>query len=63
MSHPLDDELVVVSVSLIHVPTQLETSSTVIAETDGGLTVSEAVNQAKEAAMDDLVAQLEVVGG
>lgn len=63
MSHPLDDELIEVEVILTHVPTKLVASRTVTAETDGGLTVSEAVDQAKEVAMDDLVAQLEVVGG
>lgn len=61
--HPLDHEQILVSITLTHVPTGLQ--SYVISEiaTDTNRTVTEAIDEAQAKAMDDLLNQIENGGG
>jgi hypothetical protein len=62
-SHPLEDEDIIVTVAVMHVPTRKAWSARRTAPADGGLDVSEAAQQALQEAMDKLLAALEQQGG
>ena len=61
--HPLDDEDVLVTVTLLHRPTGCSASKNVMAPADAKPDVFEASEEATEGAMDALLAKLETQGG
>lgn len=61
--HPLEDEDVLVTVLLDHTPTGARGMASAMAPADGGYDISEAVELAKQQAMDKLLAAIEQIGG
>lgn len=61
--HPLEDEDILVMVTLTHQGTQLEEWAVAMAPADGGMDVSEAVQFATKKALDKLLAAIEQRGG
>lgn len=61
--HPLEDEDVLCTVVLEHVPTGVRAMGTIMAPADGGFDISEATDEAQKVAMDELLAQIEQQGG
>lgn len=62
MSHPLEDEDVLCSVTLEHVQTRVTVTKHMMAPADGPPDVQEAVEQATRRALDELLANLESRG-
>lgn len=60
--HPLEDEDVLVTVVLEHLPTGIREMAESMAPADGGYDVTEAVEEAKKKAMDKLLAEIEQRG-
>lgn len=63
MPHPLEDEDVLVTVVLEHTPTGIREMASAMAPADGGPDISDAVETAKQEAMDKLLAEVEQLGG
>jgi hypothetical protein len=61
--HPLDDEEVVCTVTLLHTPTGAIAQRAETAPADGPPDVDGAVEKAKRGALDSLLSQLEQIGG
>lgn len=61
--HPLEDEDVLITVVLEHVPTGTREMAESMAPADGGYDITEAVEEAKQKAMDKLLAAIEQTGG
>lgn len=59
--HPLDDEEFAVVVSLIHSATGVRAEASAGSPT--GMPAKEAIKQATDSAMDQMLAQLEIIGG
>lgn len=59
--HALDDEEIAVVVSLTHGPTL--TQSVAVEEAHEGRSIVEAIATAGNKAMDELISQLEIIGG
>ena len=59
MTHPLDDEDIVVTLALVHLPTGCSVVLSKHAPPDSQPDVSEVVNELGQQATDDLLSQLE----
>ena len=63
MTHPLEDEDVLISVTLQHIPTKQEVTKHILAPADGPPDVFGATEQATEQALDALLVLIENQGG
>ena len=61
--HPLDDESIAVVVTLTHGPTLTQTICALTTEPGDGISVSDLIRDAGGVAMDDMILQLEQIGG